>query len=71
MIGNSVRVGHAAGRNRGQHSFPTRILDRLIDWQGRAHQRHALAGLSDRMLKDVGLDRATTTRESSQPFWRT
>lgn len=39
-------------------------------WQERAEQRAALARLSDRMLKDIGISRAAANREVSKPFWR-
>jgi len=29
-----------------------------------------LAGLNDRMLADIGLDRAMIGREIDKPFWR-
>lgn len=47
-----------------------RIFERLLLWQERAAQRHALAGLDDRMLKDVGLTRAQALHEAGKPFWR-
>ncbi len=45
-------------------------LDRLLTWQERVSQRHALAALDDRMLKDVGLTRADVEWETGKPFWR-
>ena len=39
-------------------------------WQERAQQRHALATLSDRMLKDIGVTRASANAEAAKPFWR-
>lgn len=47
-----------------------RAFDTLVMWQGRAHQRHHLAGLSDHLLKDIGLNRVDVLREASKPFWR-
>lgn len=34
-----------------------------------ARSRRALLALSDRMLKDIGLDRATAQREGEKGFW--
>jgi uncharacterized protein YjiS (DUF1127 family) len=42
----------------------------LLSWQARAQQRHDLASLSDRMLADIGVDRAAANVESAKPFWR-
>ncbi len=42
----------------------------LLLWQRRANQRHALAGLDDRMLCDLGLSRSQAAMESRKPFWR-
>ena len=41
----------------------------LLAWQERAEQRHALALLDDRMLKDIGLSRTDVQSEVSRPFW--
>jgi uncharacterized protein YjiS (DUF1127 family) len=29
-----------------------------------------LAGMNERMLKDVGISRAEAAREANKPFWR-
>jgi uncharacterized protein YjiS (DUF1127 family) len=42
----------------------------LVRWEERARQRHQLAGLDDRMLRDIGIDRLTAQSESLKPFWR-
>lgn len=54
----------------GPGALVGRLLDTLITWQERATQRHALATLDDRILKDVGLGRADVAIEVSKPFWR-
>lgn len=41
----------------------------VLAWQARARERHHLARLDDRMLRDVGLSRADTDREWRKPFW--
>ena len=43
---------------------------RLGLWYERSHQRRDLARLDDRLLKDIGLDRATVEMEIAKPFWR-
>ena len=39
-------------------------------WYERSRQRRQLAGLDDRLLRDIGIDRATVETEISKPFWR-
>lgn len=51
-------------------SIALRVFDGLLRWQDRARQRHMLAGLDDHLLKDIGLSRTDTARESAKPFWR-
>lgn len=46
------------------------FVDLLIAWQERATQRHRLAGLDERGLKDVGLSQADIAPEIAKPFWR-
>jgi uncharacterized protein YjiS (DUF1127 family) len=46
-----------------------RALDQIFLWQERAASRRALGALDDRMLHDVGIDRATAHREAGRPFW--
>ncbi len=46
-----------------------RAVRTLLTWQERDRQRHALAQLDARMLKDVGLSRAEVVLELRKPFW--
>ena len=46
-----------------------RALRTLLTWQERDRQRHALAQLDARMLKDIGLSRADVALELRKPFW--
>jgi uncharacterized protein YjiS (DUF1127 family) len=46
-----------------------RALRTLLIWQERDRQRHALAQLDARMLKDVGLSRAEVALELRKPLW--
>lgn len=55
---------------RGIGTYFTAILDRLAEWQERAEQRAHLAGMDDRMLKDIGVNAVDAARESGKPFWK-
>jgi uncharacterized protein YjiS (DUF1127 family) len=50
------------------------VLSRLVDlvgsWRDNARSRHALRGLSDHTLKDIGITRSDAYREWAKPFWR-
>ena len=46
-----------------------RTGDRLQLWLDRYRQRRALGGLSDHMLKDLGLSRSDAGRETGKRFW--
>jgi uncharacterized protein YjiS (DUF1127 family) len=50
------------------------VLDRVIEtpiaWLERMRERRQLAGLSDDMLKDIGVSRADVEHVVEKPFWR-
>jgi uncharacterized protein YjiS (DUF1127 family) len=46
-----------------------RVAALVLAWQERSADRARLAALDDRMLKDMGLTRADTAKESNKPFW--
>jgi uncharacterized protein YjiS (DUF1127 family) len=47
-----------------------RAVEVVLQWHERAKSRRALLGLSDRMLSDIGIDRATAQVEGDRPFWK-
>jgi uncharacterized protein YjiS (DUF1127 family) len=46
------------------------VVDTLLVWQRRHHDRLHLMSLDDRLLHDIGISNADVYRESSKPFWR-
>ena len=46
------------------------VMGLLRRWVERARQRNALAGLDDRLLRDIGVTRVEAARECQKPFWR-
>ncbi len=65
--GRRVDASHFRGRVL---AAVLRAFEILLLWQRRANQRHALAHLDDRMLRDLGLSRSEAAWESRKPFWR-
>ncbi len=49
----------------------TTLIDQVPVWQERARSRQQLLSFDDRMLHDLGIDRATAQEEGGLPFWRT
>jgi uncharacterized protein YjiS (DUF1127 family) len=60
------------GRNdgRGLTARLKQLKDLLALWRRRAYERETLAGLSDQMLRDIGITRCDAINEASKPFWR-
>jgi uncharacterized protein YjiS (DUF1127 family) len=46
------------------------LMSAFLGWQDRWRQRQLLAEMDERMLHDMGIDRATVSREVMKPFWR-
>jgi uncharacterized protein YjiS (DUF1127 family) len=61
-------LGLAVYRRLGESLV--RASDALLSWQYRAHERSHLQTLDDRMLRDIGLNRADVESEAGKPFWR-
>jgi len=47
-----------------------RAADALFTWEDRIRERRSLGALDDRMLHDIGVDRASADTEAAKPFWR-
>lgn len=45
-------------------------VENLVLWHERARSRRALLAMDDRMLSDIGIDRATAQAEGERPFWK-
>ena len=67
---NAAPATNAAPAARPRRHWTLQALDTFLEWRERARQRHALARLDDRMLRDIGLSRADVYREYRKPFWR-
>ncbi|MBO0718280.1 MAG: DUF1127 domain-containing protein [Rhizobiales bacterium] len=52
------------------HHAWARIGSELGEWRRRLRDRRALAAMSDRSLRDIGLTRYDAACEASKPFWR-
>ena len=76
-MNDSICVAQQPARALAVPSWPRwgtqlviRALERLWMWHERARSRRMLLGLDDRMLRDIGIDRAAADHEGSRPFWR-
>lgn len=49
--------------------LPRRVMDALRAWRRRREARHALLLLSDRLLLDIGLDRAHVESVARRSRW--
>jgi uncharacterized protein YjiS (DUF1127 family) len=52
------------------HHVLARIGSEVSEWRRRSRDRRALAAMSDRSLRDIGLTRYDAACEASKPFWR-
>ncbi len=68
------RLSHAMAGTTGLRAGLGHLLLRAAAvmnlWYERHRQRQYLARLDDRLLRDIGIDRATAELEISKPFWR-
>ncbi len=63
------RRPNAASFGKNLREAAVRAVRTLLTWQERDQQRHALAQLDVRMLKDIGLSRVEVALELRKPFW--
>ncbi|TWS99706.1 DUF1127 domain-containing protein [Reyranella sp. CPCC 100927] len=71
MADTYLETSAAAGRLFARiFTLPGIGLDRLQSRLEMARSRRMLLTLDDRMLADVGLDRATARTEGEKGFWR-
>jgi uncharacterized protein YjiS (DUF1127 family) len=47
-----------------------RLVEQFTAWYQGYRDRHLLASLDDRMLGDIGIDRAALGSDSTMTFWR-
>lgn len=57
-------------RSEDAPSPAVRLFDGIGLWFERSRQRAALGRLDERLLADIGSDRATAAVEADKPFWR-
>jgi uncharacterized protein YjiS (DUF1127 family) len=57
-------------RTRVLHRVLAKIGSELAEWRRRSRDRRALAAMSDRSLRDIGITRYDATFEANKPFWR-
>ena len=60
-------VKHAAVRG---WCFGVQVVSHVDRWLERMRQRRSLALMSDRDLKDIGINRYDALKEWEKPFWR-
>jgi len=52
------------------HQVLARVAAKVGEWRRRSRDRSALAAMSDRSLRDIGITRYDAAYEASEPFWR-
>ena len=57
-------------RKSSLNDFFEGAVQQLVIWRDRARERHVLAQLSDRELRDIRLNRQQAQLEASKPFWK-
>jgi uncharacterized protein YjiS (DUF1127 family) len=63
-VNESVATIVAALKAAGRYVHAT-----VVEWRNRARSRTMLAGLDERLLKDIGVNRATASNEADKRFW--
>ena len=78
MFANSVLRPPAGKRTYKYHYDRAGVLHQLWatmasalgEWRRRLRDRRALAAMSDRSLRDIGITRFDALQEAHKPFWR-
>ena len=68
----TLPASHAALPTFTPHPLPplSRVLMVVVQWDLRRRTRKDLRGMSDHMLRDIGLDPIAAAHEAAKPFWR-
>jgi uncharacterized protein YjiS (DUF1127 family) len=64
------RIGRIVPASRRVPFTLSKSFDVLLLWLQRRRERRQLAGLSDHVLKDIGVTRADVDGETRKAFWR-
>lgn len=51
-------------------ALTSRLSTLLSTWRRRAAERRALAGISNRALRDLGISQSAAEWEAAKPFWK-
>jgi uncharacterized protein YjiS (DUF1127 family) len=65
-LASPLRIDARSRRPGGLVAF----VETVLAWQERARERHTLAVMDDRLLRDMGITRAEVDTEIHKPFWR-
>ncbi|SDD93471.1 DUF1127 domain-containing protein [Rhodospira trueperi] len=60
----------SASRHATVRDLVTGMARLIATWHRRSRSRAQLRTIDDRLLRDIGLDRATANDEARKPFWR-
>lgn len=70
-------LNHSASFSGRRHARGGRLAPGILAgiktvaaWRSRSKQRLALLTLDDRLLSDIGLNRAQAEAEARKPFWK-
>lgn len=68
----ALPASHPALLTLTHHPLPplSRVLMVVVQWDLRRRTRKDLRGMTDHMLRDIGLDPFTAALEAAKPFWR-
>ncbi len=69
-LGRKPKAQHDCQHTGALHQLLARMTAQLGEWRRRLRDRRALAVMSDRSLRDIGLTRYDALYEADKPFWR-